>query len=209
MISEELTYIISGIVFGLGAGLTPGPLMTLVVTETLKHGSKEGVKVSMAPLITDTPIIVLSIVLLTELAGLNMLIGIISLAGAGYIVFLGYESITFKGVDVDPEKMIPRSIRKGILANILNPNPYIFWISVGAPIILKASEISWVAPYLFLFFMYLCLVGSKVITAMIIGKSRPFLKTRSYMYLLRGLGIVLFIFAYIYFYDGLKLIGFI
>lgn len=205
--SEEFTYIISGIVFGLGAGLTPGPLMTLVVTETLKHGSKEGVKVSMAPLITDVPIIVLSIFLLTELAGLDMLIGSISVIGAGYIVFLGYESITFKGVDVDPEKIVPRSIRKGILANILNPNPYVFWISVGAPMILKASDISWGAPFLFIFFMYLFLVGSKVITAMIIGKSRQFLNTKAYIYLLRGLGVVLFVFAYIYFYDGLKLIG--
>ena len=207
--SNELTYIISGIIFGLGAGLTPGPLMTLVFTETLKHGTREGVKVSMAPLITDMPIIFISILLLSKLAGLDVWIGIISLIGAAYIVYLGYESITFKGVEVDTEKMIPRSIRKGILANIFNPNPWVFWISVGAPMILKAADISFTAPLLFIFFMYFCLVGSKVVTAIIIGKSRQFLKTKSYIYLLRGLGIVLLIFAYIYLFDGLKLVGII
>jgi threonine/homoserine/homoserine lactone efflux protein len=80
---SEWTYIISGIVFGLGAGLTPGPLMTLVMTETLKHGTREGVKVSMAPLITDFPIIVISIFLISEIANFNNIIGIISLAGRG------------------------------------------------------------------------------------------------------------------------------
>jgi len=201
--AEEISYLLTGIMFGLGAGLTPGPLMTLVFTETLKHGTREGIKVSMAPLITDSPIIIISIFLLSELSDINLIIGIISVIGAGYVVYLGYESITFKGIDLDEDKIAPQSIRKGILANVFNPNPYIFWVSVGAPIILKAVQVNWISAFSFLFAMYFFLVGSKITTAIILGKSRHMLKNKYYIYLLRGLGIALLIFAFIYFKDGL------
>lgn len=201
--SEELSYFLTGIMFGLGAGLTPGPLMTLVFTETLKHGTKEGLKVSMAPLITDLPIILFSIFLLAKIAEIHLIIGLISLIGAGYIVFLGYQSITFSGIDLNGKEAVPRSIRKGILANIFNPNPYIFWVTVGAPIIIKASDVSPMAAALFLCSMYFFLVGSKMLTALILGKSRHFLKNRYYIYILRLLGAALIIFALIYLKDGL------
>ena len=202
--TNELSYLLTGIMFGLGAGLTPGPLMTLVFTETLKHGPREGVKVALAPFITDPPIIALSILLLSKLADLNLLIGIISVIGAGYVVFLAYESLTFKGIDLDTEKVAPQSIRRGVLANVFNPNPYVFWVSVGAPVILKAVQISMVSAFSFVFGMYFCLVGSKVLTAIILGKSRYILKNKYYIYLLRSLGIALIIFAFIYLKDGLR-----
>jgi hypothetical protein len=46
-----------GIIFGLSAGLAPGPLLMLVISDTLRHGIKAGVKVALAPVITDLPII--------------------------------------------------------------------------------------------------------------------------------------------------------
>jgi len=205
--SQELSYFLMGIMFGLGAGLTPGPLMTLVFTETLKHGTKEGLKISMAPLITDLPIILLSILLLSRISGFDRLIGIISLIGAGYIIFLGFQSITFSGITMDQDMPAPQSIRKGILANIFNPNPYIFWVSVGAPIVIKALDASILAAFAFLFAMYFCLVGSKMLTALILGKSRQFLKNRYYINILRLLGVSLLAFALIYLKDGLKYLG--
>jgi threonine/homoserine/homoserine lactone efflux protein len=207
--ADELSYFLTGIMFGLGAGLTPGPLMTLVFTETLKHGTKEGLKVSMAPLITDLPIILLSIFLLSKIAGINLVIGLISLIGAGYIIFLGYQSITFSGIDLNEKQPAPQSIRKGVLANIFNPNPYVFWISVGAPIIIKALTVSTLAAIFFLFSMYFCLVGSKMLTAIILGKSKQFLKNRYYIYVLRILGVALLIFALLYLRDGLVYLDFI
>ena len=196
-----------GIMFGLGAGLTPGPLMTLVITETLKHGTKEGLKISMAPLITDLPIILFSILLLSKISGFEQLIGIISLFGAGYIMYLGYQSLTFSGMAMETVTAAPQSIRKGILANIFNPNPYVFWVSVGAPIVINALDVSVLAAVLFLFAMYACLVGSKMLTALILGKSRQFLKNKYYINILRLLGVVLLVFAIIYLKDGLHYLG--
>ena len=48
---------LSGAVFGLAAGLMPGPLLALVIQQTLRHGPTEGIKVAAAPLLTDLPIV--------------------------------------------------------------------------------------------------------------------------------------------------------
>ena len=204
--SSEIPFIISGIVFGLGGGLTPGPLMTLVITETLKHGTKEGLKVAMAPLITDLPVVLLSIFLLSKLSELDLVIGIISLLGAIFLVYLGYESFTYKGVEIDTKLFKPQSLKKGIIANIFNPAPILFWISVGAPTVLKGYEVSIMASAYFIFFMYFCLVGSKILTAMLVGKSRQFLKSRNYMLIIKILGVVLFVFAFVFLKDGLEML---
>jgi hypothetical protein len=44
-----------GIILGLSAGFAPGPLLTLVISETLQHNINSGVKVALAPIITDLP----------------------------------------------------------------------------------------------------------------------------------------------------------
>ncbi|NCD26558.1 MAG: hypothetical protein EOL86_13335, partial [Deltaproteobacteria bacterium] len=49
----------SGLVLGLSAGLSPGPLLTLMLSETLRHGVRAGLLVAVAPLISDLPIIIL------------------------------------------------------------------------------------------------------------------------------------------------------
>ena len=62
-----LQFIATGTILGASAGVAPGPLLTLVVAETLKHNIKEGIKVSLAPIITDMPIIILSLFLLEKI----------------------------------------------------------------------------------------------------------------------------------------------
>lgn len=207
--SSEIPFIISGIVFGLGGGLTPGPLMTLVVSETLKHGTKEGLKVAVVPLITDLPVVLLSLYLLSKLSEVNIVIGIISLIGGLFLVYLGYESITYKGIEIDTDSFKPQSLKKGVIANIFNPAPILFWISVGAPTVLKGYEVSLTASLGFIFFMYFCLVGSKVVTAILVGKSRQFLKSRNYRLIIKLLGVGLLVFAIVYLKDGLELLKFI
>ena len=202
--SSEIPFIISGIVFGLGGGLTPGPLMTLVISETLKHGTKEGLKVAVAPLITDFPVVLLSIFLLSKISEIHIIIGIISILGAVFLVYLGYESFTFKGVMIDKRSFKPQSLKKGIIANIFNPAPILFWITVGAPTVLKAYDVNLLASIYFVFFMYFCLVGSKFLTAMLVGKSRQFFKSKNYLIIIKVLGLVLFVFACIFLWDGLK-----
>jgi threonine/homoserine/homoserine lactone efflux protein len=207
--APEITFLFSGVVFGLSGGLSPGPLLTLVISETLIHGAREGVKVSIAPLLTDLPIVVFTLVILSRLADILPLLGVISLLGGGFLLYLSYESLSFKGVEIDVEQIKPQSIKKGVMVNFLNPSPYMFWFTIGAPLVLKAFNISLLVAMLFILGFYLFLVGSKVLVAIVVGRSRFFLKSRNYIYTVRFLGIILLVFAVFFLKDSLKFFGII
>jgi threonine/homoserine/homoserine lactone efflux protein len=201
------TFLVSGVVFGLSAGISPGPLLTLVISETLKYGVKEGIKVAIAPLLTDVPIVLAALLVLDQLSDVQAVLGAVSLAGAAFLSYLAWESITFKGARADAGTSAPRSIRKGILANFLNPNPYLFWLSVGAPTVVRASERSAIAAVLFITGFYVLLVGSKVLLAVLAGKSRHFLLSLFYVWTVRLLGFALLFFAVLFFREGLAALG--
>ncbi len=196
-----------GIVLGLSAGLSPGPLLTLVISQTLKHNIKEGVKVALAPLITDLPIILISTFVLSRLANFQTLLGIISLIGGLFVIYLAYESFQTTKLDTNPQDTEPHSLRKASIVNALNPNPYLFWLSVGAPTIIRAWEENPFSVLAFAIGFYTCLVGSKVLVASLVSKSRQFFINKTYVYLMRVLGALLLIFALLLFRDGLNLLG--
>jgi len=97
----------------------------------------------------------------------------------------------------------PKSISKGILANVLNPHPYLFWFSVGAPTITIALNEGIEAMLAFIAGFYIFLVGSKIVLAVLVGKSKFLLSSKAYIYTIRFLGILLCILAVILFRDGL------
>src|SRR3989338_7645275 len=186
--TESLPFLLSGIIFGLTAGISPGPLLTLVISETLKYGKIEGIKIAIAPILTDIPIVLAIIFLLSRLSNINYLLGIISLFGAFFIGYLAYESIIFQGVRVNVEKVKPMSFKKGIITNVLSPHPYIFWFTVGGTIVFDAYKVNLFAPIIFIASFYVCLIGSKVLVALITEKSRAFLTSQAYSWITRLLG---------------------
>jgi threonine/homoserine/homoserine lactone efflux protein len=203
----QLMFLSTGVLFGLSGGLTPGPLLTLVVSETLKHGIIAGVKVSLAPLVTDLPIVAVSIILLLELSNIQPLLGFISIGGAAFLVYLGIESVRFRGAEVSAVPSRSQSFKKGVIANFLNPNPYVFWFTIGAPTALKAGRVDTLCAVLFIGGFYLLLVGSKLAVAVLVGKSRRFLTSRHYVGAIRCLGIALIAFAVVFVLDALKYWG--
>ena len=52
-----------GAFLGFSRGLAPGPLLALLLAQTLRHSPREGCKVVLAPRFTDAPIIVVTLVL--------------------------------------------------------------------------------------------------------------------------------------------------
>ena len=202
-----IAFLSAGVGLGLYAGFSPGPLLALIIAQTIRHGPKEGAKVALAPIITDLPIILVSTFLLVYLSNYQWILGIVSILGGVFLVYLAYKSIRTKGVEVNiGNDEIPYSFMKGAIVNALSPHPYVFWITIGAPTIIKGLAESYLAPVLFGVSFFGCLIGSKVLLAVVTGKSRHFLTGRSYLYILRVLGIVLLVFAFVLFRDGLRLL---
>ncbi len=148
-----ISALITGCVFGLSSGLAPGPLLVLLITQSLKHNAREGIKVAAAPLITDLPIILVSLFVLTQLDSFHRALAFISIAGGIYVLYLSYECFRTKPVNLGELKTEPQSLRKGVLINFLNPHPYLFWLTFGGPLILKARGSQPLAPLSFFFIL--------------------------------------------------------
>jgi len=200
-----LYFLITGITLGLSSGLSPGPLFVLVVSETLNYGRREGIKVAITPLITDIPIIVVAYFIIDLFANSDLVYGILSLGGGLFIGYLVYDILQPKDLDnLDRQKA--QSIRKGITANLLNPSPYIFWIMIGIPTVLKGFSTSLIHALLFVIPFYVFLIGSKITMAILISKTG-----RINAKILRSINIVLAIvlsgLAIKFIYDGIKYIS--
>ncbi len=199
----------TGIILGLSAGLAPGPLLTLVISETLQHDIRAGIKVALSPVFTDLPIIILTLLVLSQLSGFKTILGTISLVGGCVILFMGYRNMNPQIPEAGFSKTEPKSLAKGILVNILSPHPYLFWFSVGGPVMNRALDRNMIAPLAFIGSFYVLLVGSKILLAVLVGRSKSFLNSTLYLYVMRLLGVALCGLSVLLFRDGLKLLGII
>jgi hypothetical protein len=51
------------------------------------------------------------------------------------------------------------------------------------------------------------LIGSKVFLALIAGRSRTFLRSKGYLFVMRGLALILALFAFFLLKDALRFLG--
>ncbi len=202
-----MSTIIPGIVFGLSGGLSPGPLLALVISETLNHGVWSGVRVALAPLLTDLPIVAAVLLVLAQVQRAEPVLGTISLAGAGFLGFLGLSGLAFRGADLELPAPRQRSLSKGVVTNLLNPNPYLFWLTIGGPTVVQAAQRGAAHVVAFVVAFYLLLVGSKIGVAVLVARARELLRSRAYVWLNRLLGLALLGFALHFLLDGLRYLG--
>jgi len=200
-----LEFLVSGIILGLAEGISPGPLITLIISETLKYGKREGIKVAVSPLITDSAIILLALFVLSNLAKYSLVIGVISLFGACYLVYLGLENIRARTGTSEVAVSRGGAFKRGIITNLLSPYAYVFWFSIGGPMIFEGLSVSFSAAALFLLGFYGLLIGSKAAVAFIVDKSKSFIKSKYYSYIIRALGVVLISFAVLFVIEALRL----
>jgi threonine/homoserine/homoserine lactone efflux protein len=97
----------------------------------------------------------------------------------------------------------PRSLRKAIMVNFLNPNPYLFWSTVGASMVTRAWEHSVWAVVAFLVLLYALLVGMQMLMAVLAHRSRAFLGGRAHRWVMRLLSVALLVFAGLLLRDGI------
>ncbi len=199
---EILKYLLTGATLGIVAGISPGPILALVIRESLQNGRKAGMKVATVPLFSDLPIVLLTLVILTRVAQYDTILGVISFLGAGFILLLAYESIRVKPIQGEIKAPKFTTFWKGVFANLLSPHPYLFWLLVGSPMVIKAWEIRPAAGIVFVGAFYVCIVGSKLIVAWISDKSKNILGTKGYLWVIRILGIILIALAIILIRDG-------
>ena len=202
-----ITYLIAGITLGFAAGISPGPLLIMVITETIKHDKKQGIKMALVPLVSDLPIVLFSVFVVYKISNSNTLLAIISFLGAIFLGYLALENIRIKKVDFEIKSQKINGFWKGVIANFLSPHPYLFWMLVGAPISIRAYHESFVSASIFMVGFYVLIVGTKIAVAFISEKSKNIFSGNTYVYIVKGLGFILIVLAVILIKDGLRFLS--
>jgi len=200
-----LEYLLSGVSIGITFSLIPSPLLALLINETLRYGKKEGIMIAITPPLSDIPVSIIALLIMYQLSSVNVLFGIISISGAVFLGYLGIKGLRSHGIKTNPAKVKPQSLRKGIITNFLNPNPYIFWLTVGAPTVIKGWQQHYALPILFLSGFFFCLVVPRVIAACVISRFRNIVSGRGYIIVSKILSLVLVAFAVKLLVQGIRL----
>ena len=181
-----------GLSIGFVSGISPGPLMTLVLSTTLERGFRAGLLTAIAPLLTDAPIILLSFLLLGQLP--QSFLAPITVVGGLFILWIGIQTIRSArhAREIETEETAGgRDVLRGALVNLLNPHPWLFWMTVGVPFLIQSwNEAAWRA-VAFMGAMYGLLVGTKIAVAWATARGRRFLNSLWYRRLLVACGALL------------------
>ena len=184
-----------GISLGFGAGISPGPLLALVMTTTLQRGLMAGIRVALSPLLTDAPIILLCVLVLTALP--PSFHNIISLIGGLFVIYLGIDGLReARHATLEIKTSTDsgaRDLLRGALVNALSPHPWLFWLGVGAVKLVDAWKQSPANAFGFLFGFFLLLIGCKIVIASGLAFGRRWLTLPLYRGLLTVGGLALLV----------------
>ncbi len=129
-----------GIALALPSIIVPSPLKIYLISRSLAHGWRATLPGALAPLVTDGPIVIATLLILNRippwyLNGLRLLGGLFVL----YLAWRILRLLRAAGPTLSASAQAARqSFRQALGIQLLNPNPYLLWGLVGGPIVLAA-----------------------------------------------------------------------
>jgi threonine/homoserine/homoserine lactone efflux protein len=170
---ELISTLLIGISYALSAGLQPGPLQAFFIAKVAEGGWRRALPAAFAPLISDGPIALVSILLLSSLPASFR--GWLQLAGG--ITLLAFAWSAFRNTRKDiplPEAdpgSAPKTIGQAALINLLNPNPYLGWSLVMGPAVLSAWETGPGLALALLLSFYITMISISLVFIYMIGRA--------------------------------------
>jgi threonine/homoserine/homoserine lactone efflux protein len=169
-------YLIQGIGYGFAAAVQPGPFQTYLISQTLSQGWRQTLPAALAPLISDGPIILLTLVVLSHIPVWFQ--RFLYIAGGLFILYLAYGAFVawrnFDEAGVVTHSVSRQSVARAAMMNALSPGPYIYWSLVTGPILLAGWRQAPVNGLGFLVSFYATIVLSLSGTIVVFGTARRF-----------------------------------
>jgi threonine/homoserine/homoserine lactone efflux protein len=133
------SYFILGFVYAFAAAVQPGPLQAYLISQSLTNGWKRTVLASFAPIISDGPIIILVLFILSNFS--EGMIHVMQCAGGMFLLYLAFGAFkSWQNYDAQKDvqnQSSKQTMMKAVFVNLLNPNPYLGWSLVMGPLLLK------------------------------------------------------------------------
>lgn len=136
------TYLILGITYAFAAAMQPGPFQAYIISQTLSHGWRRTWPVAFSPLLSDGPIIVLVLLVLSHIPA--WLMPALQIAGGLLLIYLAWGAarawITYTPASLASPASGHQSLLRAALVNLLNPGPYLSWSLILGPLLLKGWQ---------------------------------------------------------------------
>jgi threonine/homoserine/homoserine lactone efflux protein len=133
-----LFHLAQGAVYGFAAAVQPGPFLAYLISQTLRNGWRRTLPVVLAPLLSDGPIIVLVLFVLSRIP--PWWIQLLRFAGGFFILYLSAGAL-WAWRNPESRTQAPQACRQSVfraaLVNLLNPAPYVYWGLVAGPLMLS------------------------------------------------------------------------
>jgi threonine/homoserine/homoserine lactone efflux protein len=166
-------YLTKALVLGFSACIMPGPFQTYLISETLRRGWRRGVLVSLAPLASDGPIILIVLLLLSRLPGWTL--SALQAVGGLFVLYLAWGAwkasrVNDLGATDQQVSEKRRSLLRAATVNLLSPGVYLFWATVSGPLLAQGWQQSPAFAAGFLCCFYGALVGTELaVVALVSG----------------------------------------
>ena len=169
-----LPYLIFGITYAFAAAIQPGPFQTFIISKTLENGWKRTLPAAFAPVLSDGPIIVLVLFILTNIPPLFL--RFLQISGGLLLLYLAYSSfrsfLNFEKIKKSEENKNDSTLLKAVLVNILNPAPYIGWSLIMGPMFIKGYRESAINGIVLIAAFYITIVISQAGIILLFGLAR-------------------------------------
>lgn len=169
-----VTYLVLGASYGFAAAVQPGQFQAYLVSQTMTHGWRRTMPAALAPLVSDIPVILLVLVVLTNVPPLFL--QILQTIGGIFLLYLALGALRaardFRRV-LAAAVPIHETILRAALVNLLNPSPYLAWALIMGPLLLKAwreAPVSGVA-LVAAFYVAMVLSTAGIVTLLALARS--------------------------------------
>lgn len=133
-----LTYFISGVAYGFAAAATPGPFSMYLISQAVHVGWRRALPLTFAPLISDGPIAVLVLTILSQMP--DRFLQYLHLFGGVFILYLAFKTWktwrNYRTKKDIPLELGHSQVLKAATLNWLNPNPYLGWSTYLGPAVI-------------------------------------------------------------------------
>ena len=181
-------FFLAALSFGLAAGLKPGPLGIIVIQQALSRGLPAGVRASLAPLITDGPIIIAALWFLSQFKSIDLFSAALSLVGGTYLLWIASRMFRVSEISLAAKLKSQSSLAMAVKVNFLNPGPYLFWFTVGGSYLIRGSTAE---SLVFVVTSIAALIVAKIAVAVLAVRFFPSLESRGYVLTMKFLAATL------------------
>ncbi len=137
--------ILTATLLGAFAGLAPGPYTTMVAGTGFERGFKPAARLALVPLVSDVPPLLVTALILENLSDLALTL--LGLSGGIVVLYIGVRFLRLwrrGATPLDPEHPLPNPqcarFWHVALGTLVSPVPWLFWLIVGSPLMLRSWE---------------------------------------------------------------------